>query len=55
MPGSDHLSTVTLVPGLKWNATGTWVVVANVGVPLTSRGLTSRLAPFVGLDYAFGG
>jgi len=55
LPGSDHLSTVTLVPGLKWNATGTWVVVANVGVPLTSRGLTSRLAPFVGLDYAFGG
>jgi hypothetical protein len=53
LPGSDHLNSVTFVPGVKWNATDTWVVVANVTVPLTSGGLTSRLTPFVGLDYAF--
>jgi hypothetical protein len=45
---------ITLVPGVKWNVSDTWVLAANVSLPLTSGGLTSRFTPFVGLDYALG-
>ena len=53
-PDSSTLHIVTLVPGLKWNVGNTWVLAANVSLPLTTGGLTSRFTPFVGLDYAFG-
>jgi len=32
----------------------TWVLSANVAVPLTTGGLTTRVTPFVGVDYAVG-
>lgn len=48
------LRLMTLVPGVKWNVSNTWVLAANVAVPLTSGGLTTRFTPFVGLDYALG-
>jgi hypothetical protein len=51
---TSSLQIVTLVPGIKWNLADTWVLSANVSVPLTSGGLTSRFVPFVGLDYALG-
>jgi hypothetical protein len=51
---SSSLQMVTLVPGLKWNLFKTWVLAANVSVPLTSGGLNARFTPFVGLDYAIG-
>jgi hypothetical protein len=53
-PDTSGLHILTLVPGLKWNLTDTWVLAANVSVPLTKNGLTSPLTPFVGLDYALG-
>jgi hypothetical protein len=53
-PDASNLHLLTLVPGLKWNVTETWVLAANVSVPLTSAGLTARITPFVGLDYALG-
>jgi hypothetical protein len=53
-PDASTLHVITLVPGLKWNVGDTWVLAANVSVPLTTGGLTSRFTPFVGLDYAFG-
>ena len=53
-PDASTLHVLTLVPGLKWNVGDTWVLAANVSVPLTTGGLTSRFTPFVGLDYAFG-
>src|SRR5262249_22180986 len=43
-----------VVPGLKWNLSNTWVLAANVTVPLTKDGLTAPFTPFVGLDYALG-
>jgi hypothetical protein len=49
-----ELSVITLTPGFKWNLTDTWVFVASAGVPLTTRGLTAPLTPFVGFDYALG-
>lgn len=51
---STSVNEVTLVPGVKWNVSSTWVLAANVAVPLTSAGLTTRVTPFVGLDYAVG-
>jgi hypothetical protein len=52
-PDASTLQIVTLVPGAKWNLSDTWVLAANVSVPLTSGGLTSPFTPFVGLDYSF--
>src|SRR5215468_6127891 len=49
---SASLNMITVVPGFKWNVSDTWVLAANVMVPLTSSGLTTRLTPFIGLDYA---
>jgi hypothetical protein len=54
MPDISTLHIVTLVPGVKWNIADTWVLAANVSMPLTSGGLTSRFVPFVGLDYSLG-
>jgi hypothetical protein len=53
-PATSTLNIITLVPGLKWNLTDTWVLASNVSIPLTTGGLTSAFTPFVGIDYAFG-
>jgi hypothetical protein len=53
-PDASSLNMVTLVPGFKWNVSDTWVLAANVTIPLTSAGLTARFTPFIGLDYALG-
>jgi hypothetical protein len=54
MPDASALQTITVVPGFKWNLSSTWLLAANVAVPLTTGGLTTRFTPFVGLDYAVG-
>jgi hypothetical protein len=54
MPDTSTLHMLTVVPGVKWNLTDTWVLGANVTIPLTSGGLTAPFTPFVGLDYALG-
>jgi hypothetical protein len=53
-PDASALNVVTFVPGLKWNLSDTWVLAANVTIPLTSSGLTATFTPFIGLDYALG-
>lgn len=53
-PDASALNVVTFVPGFKWNLSDTWVLAANVTIPLTSAGLTAPFTPFIGLDYAFG-
>jgi hypothetical protein len=53
-PSGTGLNIVTAVPGVKWNLGDTWVLAANVMIPLTNGGLTAPVTPFVGLDYAFG-
>jgi hypothetical protein len=54
IPDTSTLHIITLVPGVKWNVADTWVLAANVAIPLTSGGLTSRFVPFIGLDYSIG-
>jgi hypothetical protein len=51
---ASSLQMLSAVPGLKWNLTETWVLAANVSIPLTSGGLTAPITPFIGLDYALG-
>jgi hypothetical protein len=51
---NSRLNMVSVVPGFKWNLTQTWVLAANVSVPLTKDGLTAPFTPFIGLDYAIG-
>jgi hypothetical protein len=53
-PDTSRLQVVTVVPGFKWNISDTWVLAANVSVPLTKGGLTAPFTPFVGLDYSLG-
>jgi hypothetical protein len=54
VPGTSRLKSLTVAPGVKWNVTDTWVLVANVGVPILRGGLRAPLLPFVGLDYSIG-
>ena len=54
VPDATSLNVVTLVLGFKWNLSDTWVFSGHVSVPLTTAGLTARMAPFVGLDYVIG-
>jgi hypothetical protein len=51
---ADRLNMVSIVPGVKWNLSETWVLAANVTIPLTKGGLTAPFTPFIGLDYAVG-
>ncbi|HUK34662.1 MAG TPA: transporter [Vicinamibacterales bacterium] len=53
-PDTSMLNIITLVPGFKWNVSATWVLAANVSIPLTAGGLTAPFTPFVGLDYSLG-
>lgn len=53
LPDGSSTNQIVLVPGMKWNLADTWVVTANVSVPLTHSGLTSPVTPFFGVDYTF--
>ena len=53
-PDASRLHIVTVVPGVKWNLSATWVLAASVSIPMTAGGLTAPFTPFVGLDYAVG-
>ena len=46
--------TLAIAPGLKWNVTDTWIVVANVGIPMTKAGLEAPFLPFLGVEYTLG-
>ena len=51
---ASSLQMLSAVPGFKWNLGDTWVLAANVSIPLTSGGLTAPITPFIGFDYALG-
>jgi hypothetical protein len=54
LPGTSRLQTLMLAPGFKINVTGTWVLLANVGVPMLKGGLRAPVLPFVGFEYSIG-
>jgi len=53
-PDASTLNMITCVPGFKLNLSTTWVLAANVSIPLTTGGLTAPFTPFIGLDYSVG-
>jgi hypothetical protein len=53
LANDSAVNLITLVPGLKWNVRNTWVIAANVAIPLRDAGLVSPVTPFLGLDYTF--
>lgn len=53
VPAGDDQTTVFTVAGFKWNVGSTWLLHANVLVPVTDSGLTARFTPTVALDYSF--
>lgn len=53
-PDTSMLNLLTVVPGVKWNVSATWVLAANVTIPITTGGLTAPFTPFIGLDYSLG-
>ncbi len=52
-PAGTDATTGFAVGGVKWNVSSTWLVHANVLVPLLDNGLTARLTPAVAVDYSF--
>ena len=53
MPAGTDQMTMFAVAGMKWNVSGTWLLHANVLLPLTDAGLTATFTPTVALDYSF--
>ncbi len=53
LPESVGTSTSVALAGFKWNLTRTWLLNANVLVPLTNTGLTGGPTPSLTLDYTF--
>lgn len=51
VPTASNTHLLAIAPGIKWNASDTWVVVANFMIPLTSGGLTTPFTPLGGVDY----
>lgn len=53
MPDGEDQTSVVAVAGMKWNVGSTWLLHANVLMPLTDSGLTARLTPTIAFDYSF--
>lgn len=53
IPTGEDQRTAYGVAGFKWNVGGTWLLHANVLVPLTDSGLTTTVTPTVAFDYSF--
>jgi hypothetical protein len=50
-PNGSTLGMISVAPGVKWNVSDMWVLVANAAIPLTKAGLTAGFTPFIGFDY----
>ena len=53
MPVGDDQMSSFAVAGVKWNVSSTWLLHANVLMPLSDTGLTARFTPTVAMDYSF--
>jgi hypothetical protein len=53
MPIGDNQMSAFAVAGMKWNVGSTWLLHANVLMPLSDSGLTARFTPTVAMDYSF--
>jgi hypothetical protein len=53
LSNASAVNLLSVVPGVKWNVGDTWVLAANVTLPLRQAGLISPVTPFIGLDYGY--
>jgi hypothetical protein len=53
LPSGKDQTSAYVATGLKWNVGTTWLLHANVLMPLTDTGLTARITPAVAMEYAF--
>ena len=53
MPVGEDQTSAFAVAGVKWNVSSTWLVHANVLMPLSDSGLTAKFTPTVAMDYSF--
>jgi hypothetical protein len=53
IPAGDDQGSTVAVAGFKWNIAGTWLLQANVLMPIGDSGLTTRYTPMIALDYSF--
>ena len=53
MPAGEHQTSSFAVAGVKWNVGSTWLLHANVLMPLSDSGLTATFTPTIALDYTF--
>ena len=53
MPVGEDQTSAFAVAGMKWNVSSTWLLHANVLMPLSDSGLTATFTPTVAMDYSF--
>ncbi|MGE0703578.1 MAG: hypothetical protein AB7F99_00220 [Vicinamibacterales bacterium] len=53
LSGATGRNTAVALAGVKWNAIGTWLLGANVLLPMTDSGLTPGPTLTLALDYTF--
>jgi hypothetical protein len=53
MPTGEVETTAFGVGGVKWNVGGTWLLHANVLIPLTQNGLTGQFTPTIAVEHTF--
>jgi hypothetical protein len=49
----EGLNQVSVAPGIKWNAWGSFLVTGNLLVSMSNDGLRAKTIPVVGVDWAF--
>jgi hypothetical protein len=51
---SNHgIRKITMVPGIKWNVRGTFLLSLNALVPIMDNSLHDKFTPVIGLDWTF--
>jgi hypothetical protein len=53
VPEDSATTTVFAIAGFKWNVGSSWLLTANVLIPITDRGLRAEVVPGIALDVGF--
>jgi hypothetical protein len=53
MPVGEDQTSAFAVAGVKWNVSRTWLLHANVLMPISDSGLTATFTPTIAMDYSF--
>jgi hypothetical protein len=53
MPTGENETTAYGVAGIKWNVGGTWLLHADVLMPIIQNGLTATVTPTIAIEHTF--